>query len=202
MLKWSIRTQVYVKIMISFLLLLGMITFVITTMVWIFQSQKIKVMEEKTEALILVNDQHPLPENYYTKRVRYKGITIAEVIKSPLERMMKEACADGICLFFVSEQMNFQETNQMVQQEHQSGLALDFYRSNDDRYNNKMWAWLKQNAAQYGFIERYQEGKEHKTNQITLPWHYRYVGIEHAKKMHQEKLCLEEYLEQEKKEGV
>jgi len=26
------------------------------------------------------------------------------------------------------------------------------------------------------------------------PWHYRYVGVEHAKKMKELDMCLEEYL--------
>ena len=37
--------------------------------------------------------------------------------------------------------------------------------------------------------------KENYTGVIYEPWHYRYVGKDHAKKMNQLNMCLEEYVE-------
>ena len=50
-------------------------------------------------------------------------------------------------------------------------------------------------AREYGFILRYPKGKE-KITEITFePWHYRYVGVEHAKYIEAHQLTLEEYLD-------
>ena len=52
--------------------------------------------------------------------------------------------------------------------------------------------WLSQHAAEYGFIQRYPEGKEDITGWTYEPWHYRYVGVSAAKTMAAQGLCLEE----------
>ena len=43
-------------------------------------------------------------------------------------------------------------------------------------------------------MERYPAGKEHLTGIAHEPWHFRYVGVPHAKIMVQNHLVLEEYL--------
>jgi len=37
-----------------------------------------------------------------------------------------------------------------------------------------------ENAHKYGFILRYPDGKQSITKVIYEPWHFRYVGKEHA----------------------
>ena len=41
---------------------------------------------------------------------------------------------------------------------------------------------------------RYPKDKENYTGVIYEPWHYRYVGKEHAKVMNEKNMCLEEYV--------
>lgn len=60
--------------------------------------------------------------------------------------------------------------------------------------NEDVYEWLAENTYKYGFIIRYPRDKEEITNTAYEPWHYRYVGLEHAKEMFEEKLCLEEYV--------
>ncbi len=84
--------------------------------------------------------------------------------------------------------------------EHSTGLAADIvavdYQMLDDGYAETDEAkWLLENAADYGFILRYPKDKESVTGIIWEPWHYRYVGVENAKKIKESGLCLEEYLE-------
>ena len=43
--------------------------------------------------------------------------------------------------------------------------------------------WLIQNSWKYGFVLRYPTNKNSITGVGYEPWHYRYVGKEHAKKM-------------------
>ena len=54
--------------------------------------------------------------------------------------------------------------------------------------------WLEENSFKYGFVERYPLGKKNITKKEYKPWHYRYVGVEAAKVIHDEGLCLEEYV--------
>jgi D-alanyl-D-alanine carboxypeptidase len=52
-----------------------------------------------------------------------------------------------------------------------------------------------ENAENYGFILRYAENKTVQTGIMYEPWHFRYVGVEHAKKINELGMCLEEYIE-------
>lgn len=86
--------------------------------------------------------------------------------------------------------------------EHQLGLAVDITAENPTISNNeKIWIWLKDNCANYGFILRYPVGKEDITGIAFEPWHFRYVGKEAALEIMENGLCLEEYIEQIKEES-
>ena len=79
--------------------------------------------------------------------------------------------------------------------EHELGLAVDFNSVEDSFRDTKAYTWLQKHCNDYGFILRYADDKQDKTGIIPEPWHYRYVGVENAKKITASKLCLEEYLE-------
>lgn len=74
--------------------------------------------------------------------------------------------------------------------EHQLGLAVDI---KGDTY--AVFTWLQENSYKYGFIFRYPGYKTEITGIAEEVWHYRYVGVEAATVMHEQDLCLEEYLE-------
>lgn len=57
------------------------------------------------------------------------------------------------------------------------------------------YAWLAENAPNYGFVLRFPEEKESVTNRSSRTHIFRYVGIPHAVYMTQNNLCLEEYAE-------
>lgn len=78
--------------------------------------------------------------------------------------------------------------------EHHLGLAVDFNNVDEGFENTKAYKWLLENASDYGFILRYPKEKENITGIEYEPWHWRYVGPEHAKKMKEQNLCLEEYV--------
>ncbi|HIZ53668.1 MAG TPA: M15 family metallopeptidase [Candidatus Enterococcus avicola] len=90
--------------------------------------------------------------------------------------------------------------------EHHTGLTFDIVDqdwSNNftDNLLSEAYAetrggiWLATHAREYGFILRYPKGKEEITEISFEPWHYRYVGIEHAKYIEAHQLTLEEYLD-------
>ena len=87
--------------------------------------------------------------------------------------------------------------------EHNLGLAVDIVSGDWYTYNNdltaefentELFGWLEENAHKYGFILRYPEGKTEITGIEYEPWHYRYVGTEHATAITEQGICLEEYL--------
>lgn len=80
--------------------------------------------------------------------------------------------------------------------EHQLGIAVDINGDKEHSTNEEVYAWLAENAYKYGFILRYPLGKEDVTGASYEPWHYRYVGIEAAKEIYEQGVCLEEYVMQ------
>lgn len=94
--------------------------------------------------------------------------------------------------------------------EHNAGLAMDIV--SDDYWSNhadldesfeelSQFDWLIANSWKYGFILSYPKGKDDITGFIYEPWHYRYVGLEHAERIHKvyeetgEFLTINEYIE-------
>ena len=79
--------------------------------------------------------------------------------------------------------------------EHQLGLAIDVGTSNSEKCSkDRVWSWLKEHCAEYGFIWRYSEEKSAITGIANEPWHFRYVGVEAATYIMENNLCLEEYM--------
>lgn len=83
--------------------------------------------------------------------------------------------------------------------EHQLGLAVDIVSIKNQRLdrsqeNTVEQQWLIQNSWKYGFVLRYPTNKNSITGVGYEPWHYRYVGKEHAKKINELGVCLEEYV--------
>jgi D-alanyl-D-alanine carboxypeptidase len=85
--------------------------------------------------------------------------------------------------------------------EHALGLALDLisnqYSELDEKQQTTAEAkWLAENCYKYGFILRYPPEKTNITGIVYEPWHYRYVGEEHAAKITERGITLEEYIQE------
>ncbi|MCM1525119.1 MAG: M15 family metallopeptidase [Ruminococcus sp.] len=106
----------------------------------------------------------------------------------------------------MTEEEAYEDTLKEVQlpgySEHNAGIAADimsdeYVDMDDDGFKNtKAYAWLQENAADYGFILRYPEGKESVTGIIYEPWHYRFVGVYYAKLITDKGITLEEFFEE------
>ena len=94
-----------------------------------------------------------------------------------------------------AERLTLQTINKPGTSEHNLGLAIDFNYVDYSFDKTKGFKWLQENAKDYGFILRYKKEKEDITKVDYEPWHWRYVGAEHAKKMNELDMCLEEYVE-------
>jgi len=87
--------------------------------------------------------------------------------------------------------------------EHQTGLAVDLTKDGSLEQSfgkTKEGKWLAEHCAEYGFILRYQKGKEHITGVVYEPWHIRYMGSKSlAQDIMDSGLTLEEYYQRELK---
>ena len=85
--------------------------------------------------------------------------------------------------------------------EHQLGVAIDFKtagRASPWRYGDwartREGAWLARNAWRYGFVMSYPAGKRSLTCYAYEPWHYRYVGRDLARQVHDSRRTLRQVL--------
>ena len=87
--------------------------------------------------------------------------------------------------------------------QHQLGTAVDFtnaaagYQIWMPFAQTSAYWWLEHHAWEYGFVLAYPRGKEEQTGYQWEPWHYRYVGMEDAKRLEKSDLSLQEFLEHE-----
>lgn len=82
--------------------------------------------------------------------------------------------------------------------EHQLGLAIDFAINgllDEDFYLSEQYEWLYHHAWEFGFVQTYDETNiDHEVES----YHYRYVGIDVAKEIHDKGLNFKEYNENKK----
>ena len=153
-----------------------------------------------------------LLDNSYAK----SGIYLVKEAKDNIERLIGDAKSDGMNIRVISayRSYTYQENlyNNYVKNdgvenadtysarpgysEHQTGLVVDVTKAYDD-FNNfentDEYNWMKENASNYGFILRYPKDKENITTYSFEAWHYRYVGVELAKKIKASNLTFDEY---------
>jgi D-alanyl-D-alanine carboxypeptidase len=142
-----------------------------------------------------------------------------------LEGMFQEAQKNGIELFAVSGYRSYDYQNSLFQaevnkvgwdkaveavavpgqSEHQTGLAMDISSRGENMLltaefgKSKEGKWLTNNAHRFGFILRYPKGKESITGYQYESWHFRYIGINAATIIYENKWTLEEYFQIVKK---
>lgn len=77
--------------------------------------------------------------------------------------------------------------------EHQLGLAVDFVLeglADSDFIKTEQYAWLNENAYLYGLVQTYQARNSQITNKAEQSYHFRFVGYEYAKYLHENELTL------------
>ncbi len=84
--------------------------------------------------------------------------------------------------------------------EHQLGLAVDivdieYQLLDENQESTAVQQWLISHCMEFGFILRYPTDKSEITGVGYEPWHYRYVGLEAAREISEQGICLEEYLQ-------
>ena len=180
--------------------------------------------EESDWCLILVNKDHPVPEDYKVQiRELANGQKIDERIYPFLQAMFDDIRSRGMDLFvregyrtheeqqslmenkikdYMKEGHSEEEATEIVESyvahpgtsEHELGISVDINANTEVCEDEKVFKWLDENAYKYGFIKRYAEDKTDITGINNEPWHYRYVGKKAAREIKEQDICLEEYL--------
>lgn len=174
--------------------------------------------------LMLVNRDHPIVEDYVVgELVELRGgQSVDRRIYPNLQAMFDAARSDGLELIVGSGFRTREKQQSLMDQkiadyraegygddeavalaeawvalpgtsEHEIGICADI-NAEGSSTSEEVYAWLAENAWQYGFILRYPEDKTDITGVIYEPWHYRYVGRDAAEEIWRSGLCLEEYL--------
>lgn len=146
--------------------------------------------------LTLVNAEHPLPEAYRPELCTLPdGQQIDRRCYNDLTEMLRD-CREAGCDACV---LSAYRAAAAGTSEHSLGLAADIADAaypylDKTQETTPAQQWLTENSWQYGFILRYPEAKADVTGVPYEPWHYRYVGREAARQLHELGVCLEEYL--------
>jgi len=181
------------------------------------------VLLPEDPCLVLVNETHPLPAGYAVTPRLYGGIEVNALMYTDLCALLEDAWSADCVLWIASGYRDVETQSSILEQavenrmkqgmtreaayedarltiqapgysEHHTGLAVDFNEVNYAFEDTKEYDWLTAHAAEYGFVQRYPADKVHITGIDYEPWHYRYVGWEHALAMQKLQMCLEEYV--------
>lgn len=78
--------------------------------------------------------------------------------------------------------------------DHHTGLAVDFGSIGPKHPAHPR---LLEHAHEYGFVQRYTKALSKDTGVGEEVWHWRYAGKEHAKKIHDYGVTLDNYIKKE-----
>lgn len=158
------------------------------------------------DGIIIANKTYSLPEDY--------DPGLDNEALSAFEDMIAAASKDGLRIYLCSGYRSYKDQEILYNgyaeergtdaadevsarpghSEHQTGLAIDVNYTEFSFADTNEGQWLAEHCAEFGFIIRFPKGKEQQTGFDYEPWHIRYVGVEIAKEITENDLCLEEYL--------
>ena len=173
--------------------------------------------------LILVNKYNYLTEDYIPKNLEpidiayaRSGMQLVSEARSAFETLSEDAKKEGMNIIAMSSYRSYDYQVNLYDNyvatdgkeaadtysaragysEHQTGLAVDVYNKvlpYTSFEETEEFNWMQENAYKYGFILRFPKDKVNITGYQYESWHYRYVGKEAAKYIHNHDLTLEEY---------
>lgn len=173
--------------------------------------------------MMYVDSAHPLDENFVPDLVMYEGIYISPIMKESLNRMLTDSAEAGEVLILESGYISYERQGELYdnaikdyrkekkasvvkaeaevrktippagESEQQTGLVISLDADAKAFDKSSQYAWLMKNAAEYGFVLRYEDD-ENVGGMGYNPHLYRYVGKENAMQMRFLNLNFEEYV--------
>ena len=168
---------------------------------------------------MLVNKHNKLEESYEPELVKLDKCSLEEhyltkEAKQAYDKLCDAITSDGLSLGVNSSYRSYKDQQETYDyylrnngqsyvdkyvatpgySEHQTGLALDVMSLVGSPFKStREYTWMKDNAYKYGFILRYEEGKEDIMGYNYESWHFRYVGEKIAKEIFDKNLTFDEY---------
>lgn len=182
-----------------------------------------KKAENLNTNLILVNKYNYLTEDYIPENLEpidiayaRSGMQLVREAKEAFKTLSEDAKKEGMNIIAMSSYRSYDYQVNLYNNyvatdgkeaadtysaragysEHQTGLAVDVYNKvlpYTSFEETEEFNWMQENAYKYGFILRFPKDKVNITGYQYESWHYRYVGKEAAKYIHDHDLTLEEY---------
>lgn len=167
--------------------------------------------------LMLVNGRHYLDENYkpdslvtFQKTYCYEEQKALGAVVQAFMAMQQECKKQTDAQLMVNsayrsyqQQIGTYKRNEKGyaaragSSEHQTGLAIDVTSlQHPMRWpfdTSKEGVWMREHCHEYGFILRYPKKQANLIGYKYEPWHLRYVGVETAKRVHDEEITFDEY---------
>ena len=167
--------------------------------------------------LMLVNGRHYLDENYkpdslvaFQKTYCYEEqkalVTVVQAFMAMQQECKKQTDAQlmvNSAYRSYKQQIGTYKRNEKGyaaragSSEHQTGLAIDVTSlQHPMRWpfdTSKEGVWMREHCHEYGFILRYPKKQANIIGYKYEPWHLRYVGMETAKRVHDEDITFDEY---------
>ena len=178
----------------------------------------IETIVEPSSVTVLVNKFHALPSDYVPNDLveipSFPNLQIKDDAVDDFENLLAAAKLDNVIIIPYSTYRSYDYQkglyNKYLQtdsqeevdtysarpghSEHQTGLALDVRSSSHwSNLTDSDYEWMLNNSYKYGFIIRYPKDNSRITGYQEEPWHLRYIGIEHATKVHELGITFDEY---------
>ena len=177
-----------------------------------------------SDTTVIVNKYHKLANDYVPsdletitpKYNRGYNNQMRKVARVAFEKMCEDALKDNIKIYSGSAYRSYSYQQSLYNRyvatngfdeaetfsaragysEHQTGLATDIMNESLDYISetDKEYTWLINNSYKYGFILRYPKGKDKITGYMYEEWHFRYVGVDIATYVTENKLTYDEYV--------
>lgn len=158
--------------------------------------KNIKVLK----GIVYVDENNPLPEDFAPGLDKTAKRALDTMIQDMEKKKLSIKVASDYRSYKTEEKMfngEYLNASKPGTSENQTGTAFDLFTDNqysEDFNQTDEYKWLTENAYKYGFIERFRKDKKKETGHSPWPWYFRFVGVENAKEIYENDLCLEEYL--------
>jgi D-alanyl-D-alanine carboxypeptidase len=181
------------------------------------------IADKSMKDILLVNATHSLPRSFHPTdlislyeqknrsfQLAELDIKVSKTVAESMCRMFAEAQEEGVGGFIITSGYRSRAEQEEIfsstadgtaarpgQSEHETGLAFDVTVKGSKSFESTpQYRWLSVHCAEYGFILRYPKSAENVTGYPYEPWHYRFVGREHAMNIMSRGITLEHYCEE------